>query len=736
MKNWKQAAAAGLAACMLLTTVPYSVMAKATTGTTTAMSKEQAIEAAKKLVSIPDGYELVEASYYESKDHPGIYGQNSVWTIRFEKKGKPDNGSITFTMHGKTGALLNLNAHDNDDGQGDSAISRDEARTMVKEYLNKLAPDRANQVTEEELPQDFGSGQTMHTFKFVRTVDGIPYPPNHVSITVNGKGQLRNYYCEWTEGLEFPKPVDAISKERATEAFKAALTLELRYQRVYKPDSKDGNEAKLFYGPYREGHNFPVIDAMKGVEIDSFGEPVQPKTAAGYSLLAEKPGEPKVLKDLTQEEAAEMVAAYQLNLSGYKQTSGRYEKHSERNSVWTFEYQKGEPNDPKTHDGATVSIDAKTGELRFFIRHEFGEEPYKFPTNPRLSEEQARQKAIGFVKQAIPTKVHLIALDPLWDVKHGLKTGPAYAFHFVRLVNGIPFRDGTIALSMDPDTGNIKEFFSGGDWNADIQFAPAEGIVTMDQARGKFAEAFPLRLQYLPVFEKGKNPYEQGPQKGVALVYAPPADKYPHDLDAVKGEWEVPEPPKRPVANDIKGHWAEKYLQWMLDRGVMIDKDLKDGKMYPDEGVTRGDMMRYLIKSGFPTNHQWSGRFEFSDVPDSDFNFGFIQSAVNSGWVDPEAKRFRPNDFLIREELADVMVTIMGYGKLSTVPNTFINRYRDITSDRYVGDIAIVSSLGIMTGYGGNFDPRGVVTKAQAAVVINRVWDHLAEKQSSGVYMQ
>ncbi len=65
--------------------------------------------------------------------------------------------------------------------------------------------------------------------------------------------------------------------------------------------------------------------------------------------------------------------------------------------------------------------------------------------------------------------------------------------------------------------------------------------------------------------------------------------RYPRQIIAVCRPQYQPEPE---VVDDITGHWAEKYVRWCLDKGLM--KGYPDGGFRPDKPVTRAELAAVL----------------------------------------------------------------------------------------------------------------------------------------------
>lgn len=734
MSRIKGTTAVALTLGMLFTSIPYAALADTTTVTDTAITQTKAIELAKQYVTIPEGYIMRNATYDDGKQNP--YQATGTWIINFSKE--RGGGSINVVINAKTGALINLDIWQQEDTLLEDAISRDQAKLKVMDYLKQFAPDKLNQLQEIESPDKFykygpyGSRDLMQSFRFARVVNGVIYPVDGITIRVNGKGELRGYSYNWSDNIQFPSAKPAITEDQAKEAFKNSLDLQLFYQRVYKPYATKNLDNQLVYGTWRnpyENGGFPIIDAAKGVSIGRDGNPVSPPPALEFKTLTDKPGQPKTTKEITKEVAEELINSYNLGLDGYNLAGTNYSNFNDDDFIWRFNYTKGDSADYKTMKSIMVSIDAKTGELRELYRNEYREGPYEFPQNPAITEDQARQKAIEFIKNVMPTRTDKLAFVSTSDSVMG-KSGPGYSFVLVRMENGVPVRDISTRVMIDPVTGNVTEFYGANGWNEKFTFQDKTNAVSKETAKNKFLDKYKLQLQYVPIFATGSKPYEPGKIIGTALVYAPFLQGPMQNLNAVSGEWvsDWGEMPPQPVEiQDIKGHWAEKQLRYFVERGVF---QVKEGQVNPNETVTRGDMLKYLIMS-ISGPRIMQDKSTFNDVAKTDPNFDFIEEAVARKWIDKDTKNFRPNDAITREELADIVTAILGYAKLSEAPDTFINHFRDVEagSDKFAGDIAIVGALGIMTGNDGLFQPQQKVSKAQAAVVMTRVLDQMKEKQ-------
>lgn len=744
-KVWQRTTALSLSLGLVFSSLPAAGWAAENSAATqpAPITQERAVELAKKYIGDPQGFKLFDASYQESKEGMGPYRRGSVWMINFGPEDRYKGGSIHIVLDGKNGELVNLDFYNQDDSSIEKSISKEEAKEKAWTFLKQYASDKAEEVKELQLPtlsgpySPWGLASTMQTFRFARVVNGILFPTDNIIIRVNGKGELRGFTIQWSDGLSFPDAKPSLTEDEAKDAFKNGLDLQLQYQIDHKPYGGPSKDAILTYalpgyqyGPYR----LPLIDAVNGGVIGTDGKAVEAKPPISYKPLQDQPGQPKATGEITKDVAMKLISSYNVKLEGYELEHSSYQQFEESQPIWRFEYRKGEPKDYRTMSHVSVSIDAKSGELREMYRNEYQEGPQEFPKNPALSKEEAQQKAIAFLKQAVPTKADRIALastpsDPYMTGHFGSN----YQFYFAYLVNGLPFREANIRIGIDPNTGEVREYFGNTSMDEQMKFPSEKGAMNLEKAKERYLQKYPLSLQYVPIYEEGKPPYDPGQPKGAALVYTSLVDEPFEHINAITGEsiseWGG-KVPRDVEIEDIKGHWAEKQIKYFADQGIF---EVKEGKVHADQIVSRGDMLKYLVMS-IQGPRRIPELSSFEDVPKTDPNFEYIEEAAARKWIDRD-KKLRPNDPMTREELADLVNSILGFSKLSEARETFKNKYADVSSgSQFFGDIAIVSALGIMTGNQDRFSPKQQITKAQAAVVITKILDQLKEKQGYPYY--
>jgi hypothetical protein len=719
-RNW----AAVTFAMTLLFASPTLAGAESSQGSV--LTQDQAMKKVQQILSISDDYKLESV---QSDDHFGMPGiDNSVWIFTWAKNNFADHASIHAIVNRKTGVIVSLNMW-RDPSNGEMEITRDDARAKAKAWMQKLEPDKAALVQEISTDQEsvYGKGMNGYSFRFVRTVNGIPFPMDGFTITIDGQGNLVNYNFTWSlSDDQFPKAESAIDKGKAAALYSAQLPLQLQYESVIQPGTS-APEMHLVYTslvnplPSSGADGFPIMDARTGKMITQTGEELQ--SLQPSVPLADKAEPAPANGNVDQETALKLAKGYapMIDSSYTLQNASFTTWQNNQIKVWRFSWMKG--GDPR-NGSIEVAVDANTGELRDLFTP--GSPPDEKQA-PKLSREEAQEKAIAFVKKAAPTQLHTFALLNQEAAFANFKGMNGYSFHFGHLVNGILSDDQTIDLTVDGQTGTVIQYHSMNrvPENQSVPYPDPKQAMSAEAAKAKILEKFPLQLQYVRLMEKNSDSWN-GPKWGnVILVYAPAPANLPIRLDAITGEWFTPwgQPADNRKISDIKGNWAEKELQEMVNRGVFkLDGD----KVHPDAVVTRGEAVRaFVLGLSFP--RYAAAKASYQDVLPTDPNYEFIESAVMMGWLPKNLQEFHPNEPILREELADLATHALGYGELSAKKEIFVKPFADLTSqdDPYLGDIAIVKALGLMSGDGMHFYPREKVTRAQIAYVITHMQQHM-----------
>lgn len=211
---------------------------------------------------------------------------------------------------------------------------------------------------------------------------------------------------------------------------------------------------------------------------------------------------------------------------------------------------------------------------------------------------------------------------------------------------------------------------------------------------------------------------------------------------------------------DIAGHWGEAYIKALADK-KMVD-GVGDGKFNPDGDVTRAEFLKMAMDACGIAGHAYR-EGECLDATNSDWYCYYLQSALDKGLIylplivsddkisnmpkeidkviaeateNSEALtakvydyseyadgKFNGNTPVTREEMAALIVDVC-LSPVGAVPmSPDFTDFSDI-SPNYQPRVSACVKAGILSGMGdGTFAPKATLTRAQAAVVINKLVD-------------
>ncbi|MGZ4106251.1 MAG: S-layer homology domain-containing protein [Tumebacillaceae bacterium] len=737
MKRMKTMTAAALTIGMLFAGIPYAVYADVSTTptapttqgneTSPAISQEQAVANAKKITGLSDAFKLASAKFYKDGYLDASF-EGKLWDLTFENgKTGDDKKTVQITIDAMDGTLVLYMQFGHEAGSGANPLSQEAAKAKAEQYLHQLAPDKASFVTfdhtyDQSNVDDEPNDGNLH-INYVRTFNGIPFEFDYIEIDVSPSGELQSYHQQWTKDLQFPANASpTITQAQATAAFRNTypLTLEYANGNQYLPDNK---YYLLQYGllkSFQGVEDVPLIDAHSGGAINWEGNPYPATSAAGLQPLAEQPGAPVTMQPITEQAARDVVSKFNLGLDGYTFDSSvrqlGYGLADDQN-YWGLEFSKQDA-DKKSYVG--VDVDVRTGDLLKVMRIDLHEPNTGTATTSTLTKEQAQQKAIDFMKQALPSKLNQIALDTSWNPVNSKNLGQ-YQFRFLTLLNGVPVQGDYRTVTIDGNTGMILNFDGDQGISQHARLSGKTPVVSLATAKDKIMEKFPVRLQYFPIFDDFTSSQTGSERvfpkvKGVVLAYAPDMGIIEERVDAVTGELtdkNVEAPPLE--ITDIQGHWAEKQLKLYAESGIF---ELKEGKVMPNETLTRAEVVTDWVKVVDQMNDPHR-TVHFSDVPKENPYYPVVEDAYESKLLDPSIGAFRPNDNMTRGELADLVARTIGKGKIAPVTGAAKAHFSDVSStSNYYAAINAVVSAGIMSGSYGAFAPNQPVTKAQLAVVM------------------
>lgn len=174
-----------------------------------------------------------------------------------------------------------------------------------------------------------------------------------------------------------------------------------------------------------------------------------------------------------------------------------------------------------------------------------------------------------------------------------------------------------------------------------------------------------------------------------------------------------------PSFKDIQGHWAEKYILDVVNKGYF--KGMSETTFEPNTSISRAMVVTTLARLEGEDKPRELYENAMPDVKIGDWYYNAFVWAINNkivkGYDDASLK---PNQTVTREEMATIIGRYLEFKKLPITKQ----KYEDFADQKEISEwalapLAIVRNAGIMEGKDNNmFDPKSSGTRAELAKVI------------------
>ena len=164
--------------------------------------------------------------------------------------------------------------------------------------------------------------------------------------------------------------------------------------------------------------------------------------------------------------------------------------------------------------------------------------------------------------------------------------------------------------------------------------------------------------------------------------------------------------------------------QLNTDQNISYMQGMADGRFYPASSVTRGQVAQIFYR--LLKEQKVSSKSTFTDVPDTLWCAEAVNALASLGIVEGIGNgKFAPNQSITRAEFVTICAR---FTQVSASGETFT----DVPASHWAFDaISTAASFGWVNGVGnGQFAPNQHITRAQAAVLLNRLLGRCMAGQS------
>lgn len=174
---------------------------------------------------------------------------------------------------------------------------------------------------------------------------------------------------------------------------------------------------------------------------------------------------------------------------------------------------------------------------------------------------------------------------------------------------------------------------------------------------------------------------------------------------------------------DVDGHWAEEEICTLYSQGVI--QGYSDKVFAPNTRITRAEFLKMVLEyKGYSVYSVQSAAF--TDTIPGDWYYQYVTFAHSKGFISGYSDgSFHPNEEITRAEAVELVMNEAGISTYDT--SDLYHTFTDVhETDWFNTSVAAATSLGIISGYGdGTFRPTNDLTRAEAAVVVERAWENL-----------
>lgn len=160
--------------------------------------------------------------------------------------------------------------------------------------------------------------------------------------------------------------------------------------------------------------------------------------------------------------------------------------------IWNLNWN---PKDGGT-GGINVSVDASGAILSYYHYTYTNYEPNKLPKVNRQTAQKIGESFIKKVNPAVFSQLKFIN-----NIQY-LGVNTEYYFNYTRMVNGIPFPDNNVYISVST-TGDVQSYNCN--WTNNIDFPDAGKVISMEAAQKAYKDKLGLRLVYNQTYDQ-QNP--------------------------------------------------------------------------------------------------------------------------------------------------------------------------------------------------------------------------------------
>ena len=657
------------------------------TASDTQLSREEITAMVKSRIEIPEDY--TEFTMDSSTGSDG----SVVYRLSWEPVENVSHGDISVSADEK-GRILSYNRYIRYDSYSGSMVSdsRDSVIAQMTETVQTMLPECFTESDTYTLDASTFNMDGSGTAAYMRYKDGIKVWGNEIHIRFvksDGEYVITELDSSHDYDAQFGENTDG---ENIAERYRELAAGKLQYNLIYDYDDENGSTRTPVLRYVIT--DAPFMDPVTGEEIIEDTEAPYLINSPGGSggSSAEAAADSTMREELTPEEleeiinlnslmtvdevTAELKAIPELAIND-DMTVGSSRIYKTDDKYYMFlSFENDSEGDDYSYRGVTVN--AQNGKLVDFYGNG---DYYAYSSENEMTEEELAEVS----GEEFLTKYADGFEDYSITNKSGYKSEITRVHEYYnKNINGIPYTGATAQITYNADTGEVYSM-SIVETIPDGEFPDTDDAISYETAFDTLTSVYPLT----PVFVKSDGVYKKA-------YVLPSRSSYVDAIEnMVVNSWD-----NTPIGvsetiytyDDISGHWAENMINQFGQFGIGFE----GGSFRPDEYITAGDFIKL-------TEAVVSGR-------------GYAVPITESLGFGENGNDYDETALITREKAVTAIIKCVGYSEVAELEGIFVTGFadEDQISPECLGSCAIAKGMGIISGSGGNFNPKQNVTRAEA----------------------
>lgn len=247
---------------------------------------KEAEKRAREILKLDNRYKLKNHSLYSNWQNPDEF----FYSLGFVDDNNDKNDDINISLDAKTLELISFYKNRNIQANAKPVIKKSEALEMAKDFINKINPEKFDEV--EYMENSIDDDEKYYNFNFIRKVGEIYVESDRISIGIDAVNKdINSYNINWYKG-EFPSKENIVSIDKAYEILFDKIGLDLNYTSISKDKKEDERDIKLLYSISKDKP--AIVDAHTGELLDYSGNPYKEVKIPNYNDIEDSYAKVKI----------------------------------------------------------------------------------------------------------------------------------------------------------------------------------------------------------------------------------------------------------------------------------------------------------------------------------------------------------------------------------------------------------------------------------------------------------